>query len=558
MPQTHPGNLPTPIKPAPLTNLLRYYFDKEFVLEGLSNGFSLGFVGPQSQVFSHNSPTVSDFPHIAKDKVDSEIRLGRIAGPFNSPPFNDFKCSPLALREKSTPGKFRLLHNLSYPYNQDSVNLNIPNDKAKVSYSSIEDAISFIVDSPGCFLAKSDIAEAYRLLPLHPSCYNLTGFSLEGKFFFDKCLPMGARSACQIFERFSNALIYILNHHFSITKVVKVLDDFLFIGDNELECSHALNTFIALCDVLGIPLAEGKTVPPTQCLSFLGILLDSKNMLASIPQDKILRYAASLAEACQSGHLTLRDLQSLIGKLNFVCYIIPAGRCFLRRLHDATRGPSVPGRKIVLSPEMLEDLGLWNKFLHQFNAKRILARRESFSSQDLNICTDSSKLGFGGTFQNRFIIGTFPPAWQLLDIQVLEFYPVLCLVAIHAPFLRGKSVYIRSDNSSVVAALNSLTSRNKNLMCLLRYLVCICLSNDIIIRASHVPGSLNTICDALSRQQIPAAALRNCGIDPSPLHIPAWLRPQNLRIQQAQSSLPPIPLTQSSPTVGGASTCARS
>ena len=324
-------------------------------MKGLTSGFSLGFVGDQSQVFSRNSSTVREFPIIAQDKVDSEVQLGRIAGPFDSPPFDNFKCSPLALREKSIPGKYRLLHNLSFPYNEHSVNLNIPDDKAKVSYSSIEDAISLILDSPGCFLSKSDIAEAYRLLPLHPSCYNLTGFSLEGKFYFDKCLPMGARSACQIFERFSNSLVFILNNHFSITKVVKVLDDFLFIGSNEKECSYALNCFIAVCEYIGVPLAPGKTVGPTQCLTFLGISLDTKLMVASIPKDKIESYAASLSAARRSPSLTLRDLQSLIGKLNFVAYIIPAGRCFLRRLHDATRGPPIPCRKIALSAEMFKD-----------------------------------------------------------------------------------------------------------------------------------------------------------------------------------------------------------
>ena len=41
------------------------------------------------------------------------------------------------------------------------------------------------------FLAKSDIAEAFSLLPLKPSEYNLIEFKLGDNLYFDKCLTMG-------------------------------------------------------------------------------------------------------------------------------------------------------------------------------------------------------------------------------------------------------------------------------------------------------------------------------------------------------------------------------
>ena len=68
---------------------------------------------------ARNSQSVRDNPVAALRKVQREVELGRIAGPFDVPPLAAFKSTPLALREKSTPGEFRLLHTLSYPYNQD-------------------------------------------------------------------------------------------------------------------------------------------------------------------------------------------------------------------------------------------------------------------------------------------------------------------------------------------------------------------------------------------------------------------------------------------------------
>ncbi len=65
-------------------------------------------------------------------------------GPFDQCPIKHFRCSSLSIREKTTPEQYRLLHNLSYPYNGQSVNANIPREFASVQYSTIKDAIELI------------------------------------------------------------------------------------------------------------------------------------------------------------------------------------------------------------------------------------------------------------------------------------------------------------------------------------------------------------------------------------------------------------------------------
>ena len=151
---------------------------------------------------------------------------GRIAGPFSSPPLKNFRCSPLSIINKKEPNKFRLLHNLSYPYDGSSVNSNIPKSSSTVHFSSINDAVNILKPFRTAFLAKTDIENAFRLIPIHPSNYNLLGFSFNDKFFFDKCLPMGCSSSCQLFERFSDALLFIFRKSHPSASVVKYLDDF--------------------------------------------------------------------------------------------------------------------------------------------------------------------------------------------------------------------------------------------------------------------------------------------------------------------------------------------
>ena len=99
----------------------------------------------------------SPYPLIFQGELD----LGRIAGPFSYPPFEHFICSFLALREKSTTSKYKLLHNLSYPYENSSANFNIPDLAEKVSYAGITDASDIIYSLGPYYLSKSDIAEAF-------------------------------------------------------------------------------------------------------------------------------------------------------------------------------------------------------------------------------------------------------------------------------------------------------------------------------------------------------------------------------------------------------------
>ena len=153
-----------------LSNYLEGYKDDDYIVSGFREGFKLQFDGPELSLNSSNSMSALDRPEVVKEKNNCEIKLQRLAGPFHSPPSQNFKISPLALREKQSSGTFRLLHNLSYPYDERSVNQNIPKDASTLKYATIQDAIKIIQDcSPNAHMAKSDIADAFRIIPLHPS-----------------------------------------------------------------------------------------------------------------------------------------------------------------------------------------------------------------------------------------------------------------------------------------------------------------------------------------------------------------------------------------------------
>lgn len=517
----------TPVSAQKLSRYLHGYYNQKFLVEGFSNGFFLHFEGPARELESTNSQSALQLPNIVSQKLQQEKLLGRIKGPSQNPPFPNFKSSPLALREKSEPGKYRLLHNLSYPYDENSVNYNIPQQSSTTHYSSVSDATD-LIQSMGrhCYLAKSDIADAFRIVPIHPSQYHLTGFFWQG-YYYDTCLPMGCSSSCAIFEQISSAIVWILANHFNIRNVVKVLDDFLFVAQTFSECQYMLSTFIAVCSDIGIPIAPHKTISPTTHLTFLGIALDTVAMEARLPQDKLSSYRADIFAVLQMEKITLRELKSLIGKLQFSTCIIPSGRPFLRRLHDLTVQARKPFHFIRLTNDTKQDLTTWIHFLQSFNGVTMIKPIHTSDSRSLHMHADASKWGFGATYGSNWLQCKWPESWACLDITVLELYPIFVLINIFGPKIANSKVIFHCDNLAIVHVINKQSSKSKPVMSVLRKLVLSLLHHKILLKAQHIPGSNNIICDYLSRQVAQSQKMLQFGMKPSPTSITTNLQPAN-------------------------------
>lgn len=200
--------LPTTINSEVLSRYLSTYDQAEasILLQGFSLGFSLHYEGPQCIRVSGNHQSALHAPTLVDEKISHEIDLGRVAGPFETIPFNNFQSSPLGLVPKHDPGKVRLIHDLSFPKG-DSINFYTSREFTTVQYESLDRVIELVRScGPNCLIAKADIQEAFRLIPIRPQDYPLLGFTWKGMFYHDKVLPMGSSVSCQTFERFSRAL----------------------------------------------------------------------------------------------------------------------------------------------------------------------------------------------------------------------------------------------------------------------------------------------------------------------------------------------------------------
>ena len=501
----------------------------EFLSKGFREGFPLHYEGIRVSSDATNLLSASDNPEVVDAKLKKECEAGRLAGPFHNVPFHPFRVSPLGVVPKKTPGEFRLIHHLSYPRGS-SVNDGISPENCSVSYATISDAIQHIkATGPGCFLAKTDIKNAFRIIPIRSQDHGLLGIRWKGLYYYDRCMPMGCSSSCRTFETLSSAVEWIAQKKLKIDHIIHLLDDFLIIAPSETLCQGQLHLFLDLCSYLGIPIAPEKTCGPATTLSFAGIELDSVSFEARLPQDKLEKCVATISDFLTRKKVTLKEVQSLTGLLNFACSVVVPGRAFLRRLIDLTLGIRFPNHFIRLTREVKLDLQLWQSFLTNFNGRTFFLEDTWSSSDKLQLYTDAAgALGFGAVFGSKWCYGKWPSNWLHRNIAFLEFYPIVLSLHLWGHEMQNRCILFFTDNEALVHVINKQSCKDKALMFFMRALVLVCLRNNILFRAKHVRGVHNTLADSLSRLQVETfQRLAPSHMEPGPTDIPLHLQPQN-------------------------------
>ena len=310
----------TPIKVQSLKPLLENYPNNEVAIEllqGFQFGFRLGYKGPRLGGDSKKLISVLQFSDAGKEKIISEVKLGRIAGNFLNKPISNLRISPIGIVPKSG-GSWRLITQLFYPEN-NSVNHFIDPYDCSVAYTSLDQVLQEVARlGRGTVLAKMDIKSAFRLMITNPGDFDLLVFKFEGNYYIDKCLPMGCAISCNLFEKFSTFLHWELQRQVGVGTVFHYLDDFLFLGSaGSDECACLMQGFKNLCNAIGVPIAQEKIVGPSTKVIFFGLEIDKIEMVVRILQEKVQQLAALLSAALIKKSLQLQEIQSLVGSLNF-------------------------------------------------------------------------------------------------------------------------------------------------------------------------------------------------------------------------------------------------
>jgi len=425
---------------------------------------------------------------------------------------------------------------LSFPKSGNtSINHFISKEDHSLQYITIDNAIEGILRlGQGCFLAKTDIESAFRLIPLKPSDYELFGMFWNNQYYYDKVLAFGLRSAPSVFNQLSDAVEWILLNKCGISFVCHILDDFLIIEPAtpfpppSQACQQSLSSMHLTFTNLGIPLAPHKTQGPCTNLEFMGIILDTVSMEARLPPDKVERIQASLASFRGKKSCTLKELQSLIGTLNFACKVVPPGRPFLQRMIDLTRNVFQPHHHIKLSSGFFKDLTMWQLFLSDWNGANFFLSTSWVDSDSLLLHTDASgSLGFGGIFGSKWFQGGWQTNQQLgqpgTSIAWQELFALVVACHLWGKEFSNKRILFFCDNESVVNIVNSKRSRIPRVMDLVRHLTLLTLKYNFYLKVRHIEGKRNEIADSISRFQMARFRQLAPYADPVPCPVPKAL-----------------------------------
>ena len=334
------------------------------LVNALRYGTRIGYLGPQKFRVSNNLISASQHPEVISANLSKEMSLGRVAGPFLSPPLPNFQCHPIGVVPKKHSTEWRTIYHLSYPPG-DSVNDHFPKDPYSLQYVQVDDAISILKSlGPG---SQTDLKSSFRIMPIHPDDWNLLGIYWQSRYYVDLYLPFGLRSSPFLFNQISDALKWILKHSYGLGHVIHILEDFFMAESSKLVCLENFSTLLKVFMSFQVPIVAAKTLGPSQVLEFMGIVLDSTRMEARLPEDKLPRISQLLDSfsACRSARPV--DLQSLIGTLQFARKVMVPRRTFLQRMINLTRG--VPSRfhHFRLKKQFQRDITMWKVFLTQWN-----------------------------------------------------------------------------------------------------------------------------------------------------------------------------------------------
>ena len=500
---------------------------QQYLIDGFTEGFRIHFEGDRDLTYdmdNHLGSQSQEKESIMWEKVMKEVRLGRVAGPFESPPLDRFRVSPLGVVPKGE-SDFRMIFDLSLPRGV-SVNDGIPKEAKTVEYTDYQTLVRAIdILGIGTYMAKTDLKSAFRQIPIHPADRHLLGMRVRGYYFVDKVLPFGLATSCRIFEAFTSVLNQILQSRIPPEVYLGYyIDDYMHFSPEYKRCLESLDIFAETCAEVGFPMAPEKTEGPSTQIVILGIGVDSVARQLYIPTSKRDKALVLILEILSRKRVWAKTLQRLAGILNFLLRAVLPGRPFIRRLYDVIGG-HYGKYNVSINGEVKSDIRVWQRFLDSDLVRVSFLDLDKSTSLSLDWYTDaagSSSLGMGACFGRRWM--SLP--WSECDfdqtrdpsIGYLELAAVVVSVWTWAPLIRDSRVQLWCDNQSVVQVVNKLTSKDKDMMDLVRCLVDKLLEFNIKVTMKHVPGVENVKADMLSRLQV-EKFLERFGedVDPTPV-----------------------------------------
>ena len=371
-------------------------------------------------------------------------------------------------------------------------------------------------------LWKSDIADAYRLLPVSPFWQIKQIVTVDGERYVDRNLAFGSSASCAIFISFNSLVAWIAKHERGVGYLANYVDD-------SSGCDLSGNTLLyepygkflpanqtkllCLWDDLGIPHKPHKQVFGSP-LVIIGIEVDPNRMTLKLPEEATQRLLEELAlwsskpPSNASGSFKLKHWERLAGWFNWALNVFPLLRPALNNFYAKMNGKQKREQRVYINNAVRDDL-VWaiNHIKNSNGVHLFKSITWTPDSADVVIFCDACPdgMGFWYPFSKE---GYYAPTPVNSPSNAIFYYESLCVLSalhhVQSKARQGSKILIYTDNANTVdmfRSLRCLPAYNP----LLKSAVDVLIKRDFSLRVLHVPGENNVIADALSRIQFSIA-----------------------------------------------------
>ena len=230
----------------------------DLTIKNLTWGTKSKFKGNVEFLKSKNTSSALFFGEMMTDTIAYWVKKGFVLGPFDNPPYKKMCLSPLMASKHKN--KIRPILNLSAPEG-NSVNDMMEDYKfRKLTMSSAKNfGQTLLMAGVDAKFAKTDIQDAYKLLPCAKEERRFFGFEWLNKTFMDISTPFGSKAAPANFDDLGETLVNIAKTKSNTEDkwVHRQLDDVPVVSPKNSNISENFTKcYKELCKEFNVPLAE--------------------------------------------------------------------------------------------------------------------------------------------------------------------------------------------------------------------------------------------------------------------------------------------------------------
>jgi hypothetical protein len=297
-------------------------------------GWSTGYRGFADWLQDFSREEDDEKEELKLEQIQEDRKEGRIAGPFDRPPFPNYWCPHQAKvckvfsiwknRLDITDRSIRMINNKSFP-KYSSKNSLTPRNDSGLPYWTCAKFLRLVLSvGKDALIATADVKSAYKVLVIWLRDWFLQVFRVQGKYFYDKTGLFGDVAAGDNWDKVKSVIEALACALLDLILRIYVDDiTILWPADGGVpqkeKATKEFGEFLKLCEFINL-IVHKINFPSTRA-EVLGWLFDTMKMEVALTT-KRKQDILSRLEAFQESRVSKKNFESFVGVISFCSQVI--------------------------------------------------------------------------------------------------------------------------------------------------------------------------------------------------------------------------------------------